>query len=106
MKLTLTLSKPNRITFVVIENEWRSYRGRKRVFIHDHAFPGQAEPQTLSLRVADFKDANGDSPANWRQLDQFGICARYEDRNARPSAAPPQWQGDLPTFHRLEWERP
>ena len=72
------------MTFVVIENEWRSYRGPKKVFVREREIAGSATPQAVALTVADFKDTSGNSPMNWRQIDQFGICASYEQREPRP----------------------
>jgi dienelactone hydrolase len=105
LRLTLTLPEANRLTFVAVENEWRSYRGRKRVFVCDRDIAGRAEPQTIALQAADFKDANGNSPANWQQLDQLGICAHYEERGLKRPASPATWHGELPKFHRLEWQK-
>ena len=48
-------------------------------------------------------DRESPKNCNWLQLDQLGICARYEERGLKVPAAPATWHGELPEFHRLEW---
>lgn len=103
LKITLRLPQSNHMTFVAIENEWRSYRGPKRVFICERQIAGQPQVQTITLDVADFKDAKGAALANWRQIDQFGICAHWEEKDSGRQSQPRRWNGELPEFHRLEW---
>jgi hypothetical protein len=98
LKVTLTMPEANHVTFVLIENEWRAYRGPRKAFVCEREIEARAEAQSVSLTVADFKDANGGSPGDWRQTDQLGICASYERREPNP------WRGEMPQFHRIEWE--
>ncbi len=104
LELELTMPKTNRLTFVLIENEWRTYRGTKRTYVCEREIVGDAQPQTMRLRTTDFRDERGESPAHWREIDQFGICAHYEEqvRGTAPKADV-GWNGDLPRFHRLQW---
>jgi len=100
--LTLAVPQANRITVVVVENEWRSYRGRRRMFTCTRELPGGAEPQSLSFVPADFVPTD-DQPgglSSWSQLDLLGICGHHADE--RP-ARPPEWHGPPPEFVRLEW---
>jgi dienelactone hydrolase len=99
LALTLEMKESNRLTFVIQENEWRRYRGKKRTFVCEKEIPGATGPQTVSLSLTDFKDEAGESPSTWSHLDQLGICAHFSESNA----APDPWNGPLPEFRRLEW---
>jgi hypothetical protein len=102
LAITLTMPESNTITIVLQENEWRSYRGKKVTYTCRREITGDAKPQTLSLSAADFTTSDGIALANWSQLDQLGICAQHEERGKQPE--PVKWLGDMPTFHRLEWQ--
>jgi dienelactone hydrolase len=104
LAITLTLPETNTITFVVQENEWRSYRGKKMTYICRREVSGAAGPQTISLSAADFKTGEGVTLKNWSQLDQLGLCAQFEERERGKQPQPAKWMGDMPTFHRLEWQ--
>ena len=101
--VTLKLPKTNQVSIVVVENEWRSYRGRKRTFICNREITGKNEPQTVVIAPSDFRDAEGHPLADWRQVDQLGICAHFEEqeRGRRPHAT--AWNGEQPEFVRVEW---
>lgn len=103
LALTLQLSENNRIAFVAIENEWRSYRGPRRTFVCEKEIPGAAQEQTVVLDVADFKNTvDGSSLVSWSELDQLGICAHYSERGGGTSST--RWRGPAPTFARLAWQ--
>ena len=104
LAITLTMPKTNAITFVVQENEWRSYRGKKATYTCRREITGAASPQTLSLSAADFTTSDGIALANWSQLDQLGICAQHEERER--GKQPAKWNGGFPQFHRVEWQMP
>ena len=104
LAITLTLPESNHITCVVIENEWRSYRGKRQIFICDRLIAGQPQAQTITLNLSDFKNAQGVSPANWQQIDQLGLCAYYEEHERGKHPQPTQWHGALPEFQRVEWK--
>jgi dienelactone hydrolase len=97
LAITLTLPEPNSMSIVAIENEWRSYRGRKTTYVCRRALSADANPRTILLAPEDFKTSDGSSLASWSELDQLGICAHFEARE------PPVWNGGIPVFHRLEW---
>jgi len=103
LAVTLTLQDSNHLSFVMIENEWRNYRGKKKAFISDCTIVGQPQAQTIMLNLSDFKDAQGSSPATWQQMDQLGLCAYYEERERGKRPQSPLWHGSLPEFQRLEW---
>jgi dienelactone hydrolase len=99
-KLALTLKVPqaNRLTIVLQQNEWRSYRGQRRTFVCTREIPGSDAPQTLTLALGDFTSPDG-ALTTWSELDQLGLCANFGSSvsEARP------WKGPAPEFHRLEW---
>jgi dienelactone hydrolase len=94
--ITLTLPRTNRITVIVVENEWRGERGPRRTFTCTREVPGAAEPQTLLLAAADFTDKDGPL-GSWREIDQLGIAG---------SGGKPPWDGPPAEFHRIEWREP
>jgi len=105
LAIMLTMPKTNRITVVLVENEWRSERGPRRMFLCTREVPGGSAPQTLSFVPADFVPTNEkDGPlTSWAQLDVLGICGFHpEERPARR----PAWDGPLPEFQRVEWRIP
>lgn len=103
LAVTLKIEQTNRIAIVVIENEWRGYRGRKKTFVCEKEITGSKEPQTLLLATTDFKDAEGESVlASWSQLDLLGLCA-YFTPQGRPASVP-RWAGAAPEFSRVEWK--
>jgi hypothetical protein len=100
--LTLEMPRTNRITLVVVENEWRSYRGRRRTFTCTREVQGAAEPQAIAVVPTDFvsTDEEGGPLGSWGQLDLLGICGHFADE--RPSRQA-RWDGPPPEFRRLEW---
>ena len=101
LRLTLRLAQTNRFTFVIVENEWRNYRGPRRTFTCVRDVPGGGEDQPLVFSPADFGGSDG-ALASWDGVDLFGICAHYAERGA--DAEPnPVWHGPAPVFVRLGW---
>ncbi len=105
LAITLTLPETNTLTIVVQENEWRSYRGKKTTYVCRREVSG-AGPQTISLSPADFKTGDGATLKDWSQIDQLGLCAQFEERERGSRPEPAKWMGDIPKFHRLEWQLP
>ncbi|MCX6907968.1 MAG: dienelactone hydrolase family protein [Verrucomicrobia bacterium] len=102
LAVTLKLDETNRIAFVVVENEWRNYRGPKKTFVCEKEIPGAPADQTVLLDAADFKSTVAGAPLkSWSQLDLLGICAHYEEKG-QPSK-PVRWRGPTPEFKRLKW---
>jgi hypothetical protein len=103
LKLTLSLPQANRLTFVVVENEWRGERGPRRTFVCVRKIPGGAEPQPVTLSLADFAgltEKDG-TLASWDHVDLFGICAHHEGSGIPMSES--KWAGGPAVFSRLEW---
>ena len=101
LQITLTMAAENHFTVVLTENEWRSYRGPKKTYTCTRAIPGQNAPQKLILKLSDFQDSQGQTPASWQQVDVLGICAQNPESKVTPSGL--TWQGPLPTFHQIAW---
>ena len=102
LKLTLIMPSANRLTFVLSENEWRSYRGPRKTFVCERSIPGSDTVQTAILEASDFSD-DGGPLKSWAQIDQLGICA-YNPERRDPAKSPPPWNGAAAKFLRLEWE--
>lgn len=103
LKLTLSLPQTNRLTFVVVENEWRGERGPRRTFVCVREIAGGAEPQPVTLSLADFAgltEKDG-TLASWDHVDLFGICAHHEGSGIPASES--KWAGGPAVFSRLEW---
>ena len=103
-KLTLTLKMPqtNRLSIVLQENEWRSYRGPRHTFVCTREIPGSDTPQTLTLSLSDFTSLDG-PPKAWSEIDQLGLCAHFTSKGA-PASEAPLWKGPAPEFLRVAWE--
>ena len=95
------MPQTNHLTFVVIENEWRSYRGPKKTFVCGREIPGAEAQQSVVLDAKDFVSADN-RLRSWDQIDQSGICAHFAERVAAARQAP-AWKGPGPTFTRLAW---
>ncbi len=103
LKLTLSMPQANRLTFVIVENEWRGERGPRRTFACVREIPGGVEPQSVTLSPADFAgltEKDG-TLTSWDHVDQFGICAHHEGSGIPMSES--KWAGGPPVFSRLEW---
>jgi hypothetical protein len=102
LECDLTVAEENELVFVVIENEWRSYRGPKRERICRKMVTGSSERQRVKLLAADFLDDAGKPMTDWSQVDVFGMCRVYQSRTVRNGELRP-WKGAAPKFHRLAW---
>ena len=96
LKLTLIMPSTNRLTFVMNENEWRSYRGPRKTFVCERAIPGSDAVQTVILEARDFS-ADGGPLKSWAQIDQLGICP-YNPERRDPANPPPPWNGAAAMF--------
>ena len=102
LAITLTMPQTNRLTVVVVENEWRGERGRRRTFTCTREVAGSPEPQTLLISPRDFvpTDEKLGPLTSWAQLDVLGLCGFHPDEKP---ARKPAWDGPLPEFTRVEW---
>jgi len=99
LAITLKLPQTNRISIVLQQNEWRSYRGPRRTFVCTREIQGSDVPQTLTLALSDFTSAEG-SPTSWSEIDQLGLCANH----GLPANEVPRWKGPAPEFLRVAWK--
>jgi hypothetical protein len=102
LKLTLKMPQTNTLSFVVIENEWRSDRGPRRTYVCEKEVSGSDSDQTVSLSANDFVSGS-DRLKSWSNVDQFGICRHFTERGTTATRRP-SWSGAAPTLVRLEWE--
>ncbi|MEI7776363.1 MAG: dienelactone hydrolase family protein, partial [Verrucomicrobiota bacterium] len=103
LQVTLTTPEANTLIVVAIENEWRSYKGKRNTFVCRKPLPANPNPQTITLCAADFTDSEGKPRLNWSQLDQLGFCAQYTLKDEAKAPPPTKWKGKIPAFHRLAW---
>ena len=103
LAVTLSLPQTNRITVVLIENEWRQERGPRRTFTCTREVQGQSQPQTLLFELTDFSptDPSAGPLESWSELDQLGLCGFF---NGERPAREPGWNGPQPEFTRIEWQ--
>ncbi|VTS08294.1 alpha/beta hydrolase family protein [Tuwongella immobilis] len=101
LQLTLEMPKTNRLTFLMMENEWRSYRGPRNQFLCEREIPGKIGPQTITLGMDDFRNPQG-TLRSWNQIDQLGIAAN-SPKIGRAERRIIPWNGPAPTLLRLEW---
>ena len=95
------MPKTNRISIVLQQNEWRSYRGQRKTFACEREVPGADAAQTIELECKDFASPDG-ALTSWEQIDQLGICAHYSQRGAAAKEVP-LWKGPAMHLGRLEW---
>jgi len=98
LHITLKLPQTNRLSFVLNQNEWRSYRGPRRTFVCTREIQGSDVPHTLTLALTDFTSPEG-SPTSWSEIDQLGLCASH----GLPANEVPRWKGPAPEFLLVEW---
>ena len=105
LRLTLKMPETNHFSIVLVENEWRNYRGPRKTFVGTREIQGSAGEQNIVFELSDFRGLKeGDGPlSSWSQLDLLGMCAGFNDGREKQS---PQWRGLAPEFVRLEWLRP
>ena len=104
LALTIQSERPNVLAFVLKEHAWRGYRGKQRVYVAEARLKGGAA-ETVTLGLSHFKcTTDGAPPKSWAEMDQLGICAKYEVRRPKRRVwAAEEWQGKAPVFKRLEW---
>jgi hypothetical protein len=103
LMLRVRMLQTNRLSIVLQENEWRSYRGPRRTYVCTREVPGSDAPQTLALELKDFTSAEGGAPSSWAGMDQLGLCAHYTAKGSAAAEAP-LWKGAAPEFLRVAWE--
>lgn len=104
LALTLRVPRTNVLHLVVVENEWRNYRGRRKTFICSREIPGNDQQQTITFRPEDFSGVNSTDGElkSWDEIDLLGLCNHFDDGKKRDVRI---WQGPGAEFVRLAWER-
>ncbi len=102
LKLTLKMPQTNTLSFVVIENEWRSDRGPRKTYVCEKEIAGSDSDQSVILNANDFISGS-DTLKSWSNVDQLGICRHFAERGTVVTRKP-SWTGAAPTFVRLAWE--
>jgi hypothetical protein len=99
------MPETNHFSVVLVENEWRNYRGPRKTFACTREIQGSAGEQNIVFELSDFRGLkDSDDPLkSWSQLDLLGMCAGFKDGRGKQSS---QWRGPAPEFVRLEWLRP
>jgi hypothetical protein len=103
LRISLQMERTNRLTFVIVQNEWRNYRGPRLTWVCEREIPGGDDVQQLELAAEDFGAADGSGVrlADWTGLDQFGVCAHFSERRERTEVRP--WDGAPASLKCLEW---
>ncbi len=106
LRLDVRSPRDNKLVVVLVENEWRRYRGRRRTYAAVVSLPGRSGWQTVRLGAADFRDAaTGKHLPSWGQLDLLGLVGRWDARKGEAaSRLGGNWQGPPPAFRLLRWE--
>ncbi len=101
LQITLKMPQMNRMSIVLQQNEWRSYRGQRRTFVCAREIEGADAEQTFTLDLNDFTSAAG-LPTSWAEIDQLGLCAHFVSQGTSANQVP-LWKGAAPEFLRLAW---
>jgi hypothetical protein len=101
LQLTLKLPKTNRVTLVLRQNDWRSYRGPRASYHCTRVIPGSTVAQPLSLNLSDFTTPTGEPLKSWSQIDELGLCSQAPGTPAKDAKL---WQGDAMELVRVAWE--
>lgn len=103
LRISLLMQRTNWLSFVIVQNEWRNYRGPRMTWVCEREISGSDDVQELELTAEDFvaADGSGGKLADWTGLDQFGVCAHFSERRERTEVRP--WQGAPASLKRLEW---
>jgi hypothetical protein len=101
LQITLKMPQTNRLSIVLQQNEWRSYRGQRRTFVCTREIDGADVERTLTVALTDFTSPDG-TPTTWAEIDQLGLCAHFATQGISVNQVP-LWKGAAPTFLRLQW---
>jgi len=105
LSFDVKFEKPNELIVVLIENFFRSYRGKKQDFVAVVGLTGGADVQSVKLTPADFKGMdNGEPLKSWQQVDLLGLRAYHKKRSGSGRIGSDQWAGSQPEFRNLRWK--
>lgn len=108
MAIELEVARDNTLVVIVVENEWRGYRGRRKTYLAVKKIAGAERPQRIVLKTSDFTCVeDGGALGSWAQLDQLGLRAYYEAKSKTDPklVGSKQWRGPPPKLRKLEWVR-
>ncbi|MFM7923764.1 MAG: hypothetical protein ACKPJJ_26385, partial [Planctomycetaceae bacterium] len=90
LRISLLMQRTNWLSFVIVQNEWRNYRGPRMTWVCEREISGSDDVQELELTAEDFvaADGSGGKLADWTGLDQFGVCAHFSERRERTEVRP------------------
>lgn len=98
-------TRANMLLVLAWENEWRGYRGRRKLYVAQVRLSAAQAWQDVVLQAADFRSTDDDTPlARWDQLDQLGFRA-YADiqRGGKTLRLGGLWAGSPPKLRHLRW---
>ncbi|MEY2727570.1 MAG: hypothetical protein RLZZ458_3437 [Planctomycetota bacterium] len=104
LELSVIMPGTNVLTFVVVENEWRSYRGPRKTFAFEREITGAGEPQQIKIHLQDFVSAASptESLNSWAAVDLFGICT-YLPEQRRSAGDVRRWNGAEAKWLQIKW---
>lgn len=102
LQITLRIAEQNTLAFALVENEWRNYRGQRKIYVCERTFAGSADNQQVTLTHSDFIEVDtAKSLQSWAQIDRLGLCAAFYEGKIKPPTR--NWKGSAAEFLRLEW---
>jgi len=105
LSLEVKSAEKNTLVVIVRENEWRGYRGRRKVYVAEVKLKASADWQEIRLAAADFKNAKDGAPlTSWDEIDQLGLRA-YADvvKEGKTARLGGRWAGPMPRFRIVRW---
>ncbi|MGL4593809.1 MAG: dienelactone hydrolase family protein, partial [Thermoguttaceae bacterium] len=102
--LELVADAENKFAVELTSNFFRGYRGPMKKYYAAYSIQGTGKPEQIAMRTSDFISEDGKTPLNsWAEVDLFSLAGRQQvgDR----VFGGPKWNGAIPTWKRLSWER-
>ncbi len=106
LSLELEVARDNALVFIVIQNEWRGYRGRRKTYVAARELKGSDSRQTVVLSCRDFvAEGDGSRLGSWGQIDRLGLRAYHEISTAGKTKllGSKSWRGPQPELRELRW---
>lgn len=107
LRLEVKSLRGNKLVVLLVENEWRGYRGRRKTYASVVSLKGSPDWQEALLEAGDFtNDRDGAPLSGWGEIDQLGIRPRADAwKNGKKvrNALGGTWAGPVPQFRSLRW---